>query len=245
VLEGTARRRASVRTNLRTSTASEPSRSSSPEDGLSRPGWNGRYGQAMDRVEGLVRDNRVEVRVLFGASSEGPASAGLLSFMGPPLRRERCTFVATAPGKWCTAVCTTVHHRARAEPAAAGSAGSRPLSPRACGQRTIWRDPDGYDRRVTRSAAWRVTCSSSNGSPAGCERHDALAAEICEHRRVLPGRALFQQLRANLSNPARTELPSTSKSGHTPRRISRSRTQRRRHEMSPTFRVGILGSWRL
>ena len=33
----------------------------------------------MDRVEGLVRDNRVEVRVLFGALSEGPAWRGFLS----------------------------------------------------------------------------------------------------------------------------------------------------------------------
>jgi hypothetical protein len=34
-------------------------------------------------LEGLVRDNRVEVRVLFGACFESPAPAGLSSFLGP------------------------------------------------------------------------------------------------------------------------------------------------------------------
>jgi hypothetical protein len=33
-----------------------------------------------NRVEGLVRDNRVEVRVLFGALSKAPQTAGLSSF---------------------------------------------------------------------------------------------------------------------------------------------------------------------
>jgi hypothetical protein len=32
------------------------------------------------QVEGLVRDNRVEVRVLFGAFRESPVPAGLSSF---------------------------------------------------------------------------------------------------------------------------------------------------------------------
>ena len=36
----------------------------------------------MDRVEGLVRDNRVEGRVLFGALRKAPQTAGVLSSLG-------------------------------------------------------------------------------------------------------------------------------------------------------------------
>jgi hypothetical protein len=41
---------------------------------------NATYMAGANQVEGLVRDNRVEVRVLFGASRKEPANRRVLSF---------------------------------------------------------------------------------------------------------------------------------------------------------------------
>jgi hypothetical protein len=60
-----------VTTPVTTFIPSGTSSPSNPTDGNDAPEPNGHSAHA--HLEGLVRDNRVEVRVLFGASSEGPA----------------------------------------------------------------------------------------------------------------------------------------------------------------------------
>jgi hypothetical protein len=51
-------------------------------DGVDRKERNGTHCAGANQVEGLVRDNRVEVRVLFGALHESPALSGLSPFSG-------------------------------------------------------------------------------------------------------------------------------------------------------------------
>jgi hypothetical protein len=69
-------------TSVATSKSSDASTSSTRPYDLDAAGRSGRTYALPRQVEGLVRDNRVEVRVLFRASREGPASRGLLSFRG-------------------------------------------------------------------------------------------------------------------------------------------------------------------
>jgi hypothetical protein len=65
-----------VATSVATSTSSDASISSTRPYDLDAPARSGRIYALPHQVEGLVRDNRMEVRVLFGASSEGPAWRG-------------------------------------------------------------------------------------------------------------------------------------------------------------------------
>jgi hypothetical protein len=57
--------------------SSNPSISSTRPYDLDAPARSGRIYALRYQVEGLVRDNRVEVRVLFGASREGSTKRGL------------------------------------------------------------------------------------------------------------------------------------------------------------------------
>jgi hypothetical protein len=68
-----------------TSRSSDASRSSRIVDVMDDLARNGRIGHLIHQVEGLVRDNRVEVRVLFGALRRSPAPRG---FSCPDARRR-------------------------------------------------------------------------------------------------------------------------------------------------------------
>jgi hypothetical protein len=70
-----------VTTSVTTSITSDASISSTRPYDLDAPARSGRIYALGYQVEGLLRDNRVEVRVLFGVWSEGPHD-GALSFSG-------------------------------------------------------------------------------------------------------------------------------------------------------------------
>src|SRR5436190_23543194 len=74
-----------VTTLLATSDTSTASRLFSAGDRNDAAARNTTQRAGSYRVEGLVRDNRVEVRVLFGAPHERPRTAGLFAFL------SRCT----------------------------------------------------------------------------------------------------------------------------------------------------------
>src|SRR5262245_42065518 len=88
-----------VATFLATSRSSDASRSSRIVDVMDDLARNGRIGHLPDQVEGLVRDNRVEVRVLFGASQQSLAPRGFFVPAGRPATVE-AVWLATAYGNW-------------------------------------------------------------------------------------------------------------------------------------------------
>ena len=81
-----------VATSVATSRSSDPSVSSDFPDESDVVARSGRIGHPGDKVEGLVRDNRVEVRVLFGALTKALRLWGFRRFWASagrgPLSRD-------------------------------------------------------------------------------------------------------------------------------------------------------------
>src|SRR5262245_54979261 len=88
-----------VATFVATSRSSDASRSSRIVDVMDDLARNGRIGHLPDQVEGQVGDNRVEVRVLFGASQQSLAPRGFFVPAGRPATVE-AVWLATAYGNW-------------------------------------------------------------------------------------------------------------------------------------------------